>query len=210
MSSQNALFAIAAIVLLVAALSLGFTYYSISNFKEGFLTGYVTANGTIYINITSAVAINFTTATISWGSGSVNSGTVYSVLSTSSDDVINGSWTPVASGFVVENIGNVNVSVNITGGKNATDFFGAGLAKDPLYQINVTNIEANSCTNASGFNLGQFYNITKAGLYACGNFTAQDARDTISIDVKLGIPNDAPATGVNLTDQIQVTALQSA
>lgn len=209
MSSQNALFAIAAIVLVVAALSLGFTYYSISSFKQGFLTGHVTANGTIYINITSSAAINFSTSVISWGNGSLTAGSTYANLSTSTGTVTGGTWVPVAQGFVVDNIGNINLSVTVLAGKtNATFIGGTG----PRYKYNITNVEAGSCVNATGFNLGEFYdtNITSPGTYACSNLSYVDSRDSIRIDIFLGIPYDAPATNANLTDQIMITAAQSA
>ena len=210
MNSQNALLGVAAIVLIVAALSMGFTYYSIASFKQGLLTGNAVANGTIYINITSSAAINFTNSIINWSNGTLTSGASYALLSTSGPNyVVNGTWVPVTNGFTIDNIGNVNLSINIRSGKTNASFIGG---TGPIYKYNVTNIETGSCVASPGFTLGQFYdvNTTGVGTPVCGNLSYVDTRDSIRIDIMLGIPYDAPATSSLLTDQIQVTASQSA
>jgi len=207
MSSEKAILTIAAVVMLVAAISLGFTYYSISSFKDSLFTGYVTANGTIYINITSAAAINLTTSIINFSSGRVSAGSTYAVLSTSAGTVVNGSWANVTQGFIVENIGNVNVTISLKTGKtNQTFINGTG----PLYQLNVTNSESGSCINVTGFALSQWYNANITGFNVCSNLSYLDSADTIRIDVKLGVPYDAPSSnGAMLSDQVEVTAVQA-
>jgi hypothetical protein len=205
MSSEKAILSIAAVVMLVAAISLGFTYYSISSFKDSLFTGYVTANGTIYINITSAAAINLTTDVINFSSGRVSAGSTYAVLSTSSGTVVNGSWANVTQGFVVENIGNVNVTISLKNGKTNQTFIGG---TGPLYQLNVTNNEAGACVNVTA--LSQWYNANISGVSICSNLSYLDSADTIRIDVRLGIPYDAPSSnGAMLSDQVEVTAVQA-
>lgn len=204
MNTNNALLIIAAVVLIVAALSLGFTYYSISSFKDSLFTGYVTQNGTIYLNITSTASINMTTNVINWSNGSLNQGAVYAVLSTSDNSVTNGTWQQVGSGFRVENNGNVNVSLSIKSGKTNASFIGG---TGPMYMWNISNVDPSSCTNTSGVNLAvEFTDVNNTGKTICDVFEFVDARDTIEIDIKLGVPYDAPAVSAMLTDQIEVTA----
>jgi hypothetical protein len=207
--NNNTLLTIAAIVMVVSVFSLGFTYYSVSSFKEGFLTGYVTQNGTIYINITSNAAINLTNSIINWSNGTLTPGATYAVLYTADGAVTNGTWQTQTNGFTIENIGTVNVSIKVLAGKTAATFIGG---TSPLYQYNVTNVEAGSCLNSTGLTLTQLYNVnvTAPGTYVCDQLSFLDGSDSIKIDIKLGIPLDNTMTkDIISTDQIQITAVQS-
>ena len=207
MKSENFMLTVAIITMLISALSLGFTYFSVNSFKQNILTGYtITTNGTIYINITSQESFNLSTATINWGVGRVNASDVQAFLDTSQNSVVNGTWTPVSSGFVLENTGNVNLSISIKSGKVASTFIGG---TNPVYQMNVTSNEASSCINVTGYNLSFYVDVNNTGGWSvCSNLSYIDTADTIKVDVRLIVPYNS-ITG-NLSDQFQFTGTQSA
>jgi hypothetical protein len=169
---------LAIIVIIISLLSLGMQ-----------LTGKVT-DSTSRINITiSAVAsINFSINNINFGSGSVNVGSNNATIDTLGN-VVNGNWTPVAQGFILENIGNKNFTLNLKTGKTAAGFLGG---TNPSYQYNVTNFEAGSCTEA-GIALGVWTNVntTGDGDLICNPFRFSEGSNSINIDLKLVIPSDA-------------------
>ena len=208
MKSENFLSVAAVISVIMLILSFGVAYYSVSSFKHNFLTGFATtSNGTILINITSAVSINFTTSSINWGAGRVTEGSTQAVLDTgnSANPVINGTdWTSVTQGFILENIGSLNASIKLFTSKNATTFIGG---TSPSYQYNISNNKSGSCpagNQAVTFGNYNDVNITNPGTTVCSRLQFLDSTDTLRIDIKLVVPYDAP-TG-NSSDQMQATA----
>jgi len=202
MESDNILIVLGIAALIASVVGLLYAFSS-ANILTGFATSQ--SNATVNITITSVTAINFTTNNIDFGSGAVTIGTIGALLSSSgTGSVSNGSWTPVGTGFVLENIGGTNVTLDIRTLKtNATFIGGTG----PSYKYNVTNIEGGSCVNASGFNLAAFYdvNTTSPGTRVCSVFPAIDISDRIRIDLQLFIPSDTPNTGA-LGDTMIATA----
>jgi hypothetical protein len=170
------------------------------------LTGNVTT-GIVNITVETSAAINFTTFLIEFGSGAVAPAQANATLDTSAgvNNVTNGNWTGNTQGLILENIGNINVSVNLTATKNATEYIGGA---SPLFQFNVTNNETGSCLNSSGgtdgLNLGNYSNLTSATSFVCGKLRYPQASDTIRIDIKLVVPSDS-FTGI-LTNTVTATA----
>jgi len=217
MDKKDILFYFVTILLIF---SLVITFINISK-----ITGNATSTGTVNFTIKSLVQINFTTNIINWGSGTVNVGESYATLCTAynnASNVSNGNWTSNVAGLVVENIGNQNVTLDLKTGEDANSFIGG---TSPSYKFNVSNVEATSCTNASGgivgekqvvlvggsFNLStQFWdvNTTDPGTRICDDFTFNDSRDSIRIDIFLEIPSDAWSnrTGSAIGDIITATA----
>ena len=184
------------------------------DFYNRIVTGFAAGNqstGKINLTIESGLIINFTTDVIDWGSGRVTAGAANATLDTSRNatyKVINGNWTGwygnKSRGFILENIGNLNTTIWLKTGKNSTQFIGGS---NPAYQFNITNNGTNSCTNASGFNLGAYYdaNTTSiSGTKICDVFDTRTGSDTIQIDILLRIPADS-LTG-DLEDTITATA----
>lgn len=195
MNSENILMTVAVIAVVVAALGAGFTYYVVNDYRN-VLTGHATS-GDIDLEVQAAALINFTTDSIDWGVGNVTNTPGSATLDTAAGTVTGGSWTPVSEGFVVRNIGNVNLTLSLVTGKNSTTFIGG---TNPEYQYNVTNVDAGSCVNSTGFDLGTYYsvNITSPGTRVCDVFQFVDGSDRISIDIRLVVPSDS-LTGA-LTD----------
>jgi hypothetical protein len=207
MKTENVLLVLAAIAVIVSGVGAIFTYYSIASSS---LTGYVTATGTVNITILSQAMINFSVNNINWSTGMVTNAPGNATLVTTGANNTGGNWTNITQGFIIENIGNVNVSINLTADQNATQFIGG---TNPLYQLNITNNEPGSCNNASNFNisLGQWYNVTTLstwGIFACSNLSFGDTNDTIRVDVKLVVPSDSK-TGA-LGSIVTATALPPA
>lgn len=150
------------------------------------LTGFATTTDTAVVNVTidTSAAINFTVDFVDFGSGAVTNGTIGALLDTEST-ADNGTWTPTATGFTLENIGNVNVTLGFYADKNASTYLGGS---SPTFKFKVTDVEANSCQNPSAATYTEFLttNIT-----ACSPLMFDDANDTIDLDIELFIPSDS-------------------
>ena len=166
-------------------------------------TGFATSTGTANLSVESSASVNFTTNNINWASGKVNIGSTNATLDTSAGTVSGGNWTVVSQGLVLENIGNTNATLDIKTGKTAATFLGG---TSPSYKYNVSNVEANSCVNASAFDIGAWYvvNTSGDGTRVCDVFGFANGADTIRIDLQLVVPSDSK-TGA-LGDIITATA----
>lgn len=199
MANDKLIVFVSIIAVLVSFIGMILTF---SIFSIGSFTGHVVENttvGTINLTVSSALWINFTNNAIDWGSGIILGDSAN--LSTSTGDVLGGTWSNVTEGLLLENIGNINATVWFTFGKNNTDLLGL-TSTDPLYKFNVTNNESNSCVNSSDFSLGQFHdvngtdlNISDNGIIICDNFAYADGSDEIRVDIFLKVPSDAQ-TGI--------------
>ena len=204
--SDKLLLTFALIAVIISLLATGLTYMSITNLISK-ISGLVTSTGQANLTVESAANINFTTNFISWGSGRVSAGADSAELRTFADNVSNGNWSlTTAGGLRIQNIGNVNVSLNLTAGKSAAAFIGG---TSPGYQWNVSNLEASSCLNSTGgtgaLSLGTFSATSTTTTNFCGIFQFVDSADTVRIDLNLTIPSDS-LTGA-LTDTITALAV---
>lgn len=220
MKTENVLLFLAAIAVVVSVIGASVTYSSQLNNKESWITGFVTDVATVNLSVITSADINFTIDSINFSSGRVFSGASSATLITSNPALnnTNGTWRNVTQGWVLQNIGNVNVTLYLMSGKTAATFLGGS---GPSYQYNVSPINVSggvvpgnwTCTNVSS---NQFYtwinvNNTLAGTsgnYHCSNFSYVDGNDTLRIDLRLVIPSDS-LTG-NLGDIFTATAEQSA
>lgn len=192
------------------------TYISISNISSE-ISGYV-VSGELNLTVETLIEINFTTRAISWGSGRVNSDATAASLTTSNHtgiaNVTGGNWTlTTAGGMFIENLGNRNVTINFSVGKNASEFIGG---TNPAYEWNLTALEANSCLNDSasnggvgGLRIDRYYqaNTTPANLFGglgCVYFSSTNSRDSLRLDFNLTIPENAIAGAIG--DVVTATA----
>lgn len=164
------------------------------------LTGFVVVTDTAVVNvtITETTAINFTTDFLNLGTGAVNTGTSSATVDSDGGSV-GGSWAPTPGNLTLQNIGNKNVSLQISMGKTAAQYIGG---TNPLYQFKFANNEAGSCVNATA--MGVWANASTSNISLCTNFLAGDENDTINIGVKLTIPSSS-LTGTQ-TDTFTATA----
>lgn len=210
MKSENILVFIAALAAFSAIFSAGFSYYSLSSFRDTWVTGYAfsTANATINLTVGTLLSLNFTNRSILWGTGYVNDGQSQANLTTranvASVSSVGGSWAITAAnganGFVLENIGNVNATIHLRTTKNSTQLLGG---TSPVYQFNVSVVESGSCLNTThGTTAGgigglttlavfQDVNTSSPGTPICGVFRYTDSADTLRVDVHLQVPYDS-------------------
>lgn len=196
MKSDNLLLAVAVIAVVTAIISAGFTLLSFNNLLTK-ISGFVT-NAEINLTIEQNIGVNFTTRAISYGNGRVLYTSSAAALTTYGlNNVTGGNWTlTTAGGLRLQNQGNINLTLNLSAGKSAANFIGG---TGPVYQWNVTTVEAGSCVNStggsytpeSGFNLTKYYTPSTTTIRICGNFTHIADADEIRIDFNLTIPEDA-------------------
>lgn len=182
MKEDNVLLIVAILAVVVAFVSVGLTYSSLS-----FFTGRATEDATVNVTVTSSADINFTTENINFGAGTVDAGKEYAIVA-SNNTVTDGGWTPIDQGLVVENIGNVNVTFNVTFGKTAAEFIGG---TDPVYQFMVSENEEGSCIVTGGFELDTFTATSTSPIDVCNPFPKTDTSDELRFDIYLKIPSDS-------------------
>ncbi|MFW5846726.1 MAG: hypothetical protein ACOCUU_01065 [Nanoarchaeota archaeon] len=180
--------AIIAVILFITSMVLVF-----KNFIPG-LTGHATEEGYVNITVTTNAVINITSAggvggskTIDFGEGTVDTGESYALLATN-NTVTQGSWTPVDGGFIVENLGNVNVSLNISSSDDAASFIGGS---SPEFKFNVSNIEPDACDFSGSVTEDVYTSFTGSTQKVCSVYQNTDSHDELNIDVLLKVPSDS-------------------
>lgn len=199
--TDNLILTFAIIAVAVSVIGMGITYGYLSLFRNK-ITGLATL-GIVNLTVEESVTINFSTDTIDWGSGRVNDGLDNATLNSanSGSSVTGGNWTTNTAGFVVDNIGNTNVTFSLNSGQNAAGLIAGTAGGGPEYQYNVSNVDASSCS----FNgtEGVFLDANTTVQIFCDIFDSTDGKDSIRIDLRLVIPSDS-ATGA-LNDTIMAT-----
>jgi len=176
------------------------------------------SNGSGFVNISifTTVSITVDPDTIDFNSGQLDDGVEYAWVmsnhSTGTTNTSNGSWTGSASengtSIIINNTGNVNISLNISSGSGADFLTGT----DPKYFLKVIDAdgETGSCTGGvSG--PGIWIEIDSDGGEEnefCGELSPVNASDSIFVDAMLRIPNDANpgSSAVGRTDTLTITA----
>lgn len=176
--------------------------------------------GKINLTVQNSISIALLNSVIDFGSGFVNTscaqinldGRNYANLTAGASfidvtDCWTGNTTPTS--FVIENNGNVNVSVKVVG-PSALDFFNNYAGG---YEYNLTVItrqqESNSCTN--GLYSWPTYNPVELSenVTLCQNLKYYpDSEDSIAIDVNVLIPVDLD-TGTYENSSIEFYATQA-
>jgi len=193
MVENKVLMVLAVVAVGVALANAVVTYNKVSD-----ISGAVVDTGYANLSIESFANINFTTDTIDWGSGVVDTGQTEAYLDTKAGTVTNGNWTTNSDGLVLENIGNVNVSLVMAAGKTAADFVGG---TNPDYDWLFEEIGSGSCVNSS--TIGTFQD-TNSSFTVCDVFAYEDAKDDLKIHINLTVPYNSK-TGAQ-SDTITATA----
>ena len=220
MKSEDLFLAISLVAFVFSVVFVSFSYFTGIDLISQ-ITGYQV--GEANLTVETLAQVNFSVRAISWGSGRVGSSFTAASLTTSNHtgvaNVTNGNWTLdsdpgtagfQASGLVIENIGTVNVTLNLSVGKNASEFIGG---TNPAYEWNLTNLNANSCLNSSGLPMSVKINslfpantTTRARIW-CDVFPFRAAQDAVRIDFNLTIPDDSLTGALGDTVTATVTAL---
>ncbi|MBS3094265.1 hypothetical protein J4474_01235 [Candidatus Pacearchaeota archaeon] len=191
MKSTDLLMFVAVVAVLLATMNLVITINKIGDFK--IFSGFVTDTGIANLTITSNTQVNFSYDDfINWGSGYVPTATDNCELTTTGIMNCTG-FSTISDGFVIVNIGNEDVNLNLTSSKSAADFIGAGA----VFQWNVSQNETGSCP--SGLDIASWTTVSTTGVRACDNFTFLDNRDELEIHLRIVIPNTAATDAKTVT-----------
>jgi len=191
-------------ILLIGAIiiSLGGTLISLNRLARvriPSITGFgSTDTAGVNLTISTLAEVNWTTDSINWGSGTVATGLGFCVLDTMQDSLsanCTGFSPPDGGGsLVLENIGNKNLTLNISTSNNASDFIGDGATYNAVYKWNASNLEPSSCPGLA-IAEGAWQTASTVHTEVCnttgGGFLAGDGSDTMIFDVSIEIPNDA-------------------
>jgi hypothetical protein len=187
-----------AFLLVVAiVISLGGTIISLNRLNQlGFmgLTLYNTS-GTTNFSLQSSVSIIFRTTLVNFGTGYVNANGTGCDITTNATTGWNTTGNCLGgltntSPFIIENNGNVNVSLGLNSSANASTFV-TGSVPTPLFQWAVSNNETNSCYGTLSDQTWTNVNWSGGPKTVCTNLSFSDANDTIRLDIKVLIPEDA-------------------
>jgi len=191
MNSDNLLITVAVIALFVSVIGAALTYNSLATFQN-FITGHAFENGTVVLDVTSTASINITSAngstgskTLSWGSGVVSGSSTGHLWSNGTSTFWTGS--NVSEGFIVENIGNVDVAVGISTNASAASFIGGS---SPTFQYNLSNYTGGYCSGGAADALYHDFSSGQPDI-ACVNFSKASGLDKMRVDVGIRLPSDS-------------------
>jgi len=175
------------------------------------------STGTANLTISAQTEITNQNESINWGTGYVNGS--HTNCTMTSEGEMEGciDFTNQSNGFLLENTGNYNISVNYTVDLAAAGFIG-GSNPDPEFQIRVMNNSVAqqgddssvdtvaSCLGSGGWNISSYTNVTTDGDWLCGNLTTyslspSNDQDAGVVHIRVLIPANAGqgAKGVNFT-----------
>ena len=215
--SNKTIFAVLAVTLMITVVGTAVNMGKIYGFDYLGLTGAATAsdtgNATITISQSTSITNNFDT--IQFGSGFVNS--TCTVCYMDSNAIITAGCCGTFNmsnnkGFLLENTGNINLSVNYTCAGNCTGNLFVGGGTNPRFEIKSTNnfaaAQAGETSTAdtvascvgfqfAGYNFTTYRNISAGGDWLCGNNTNfpldfTDIQDAFVVDLNVSVPVDAP------------------
>lgn len=209
-NTNGLIVALAIGVFVIALLNFSVIYLKISSLNKE-ITGF--ASGYVNITVQSKLAINLTNATILWGPGSINSGEVNATLFTKSSaagSVSRGNWSGNnASGILIENIGNINTTLEFKAGLNAAQMFGNVGQQEYKFNVSTKSGEG-TCRNNTALNTWVDVNTSGTiGTLYCSQFGYESAMDEVWLNVLLTVPyntTNISSGGVEVFDTITITA----
>jgi hypothetical protein len=183
MKSTELLMFVAIIAVALASINLIITINRIGDFKA--LTGFMTDTGVANLTIQSNINVNFTKDNVSWGTGYVTTAQTECEMTT--QGIMNcTNFDTVYDGLTLENIGNADVTLNLTPSKNTENFLG-GNASVFMWNITFNGTETGACP--PGLNITAWTNATPngqtLGTRACDNYTYLDASDEIQVELRV-------------------------
>lgn len=219
-------------LLIIAIIVSVFGVINLSRMEPATITGKALEYGTANVSITGAVAIEMLRNVTDFGTSTLQG--LYRNISSQTDNSFTnnlafnngseGNGTDYGSGagfaypFVVENIGNTNVSINISAAAEASSWIGGANDHAAFYKgaNNWSNATAGSCginfTDTSG-GFGQdstWRDLNTTESEVCASLSFKDDtsihEDTLRIHFEIHIPSDAVGTKGTV---ITIGALQS-
>ncbi len=152
--------------------------------------------GETNFTIQSDIQIVFTTSQINFGTGSVNNTdggpTICEncTLNSESTRSFNCSgFNTVATGFVIENQGNLDVSLNISSNETVAQFVGGNSTIRAFQWKMAQAAEPGSC--GAGLNPTSYATVTTTNTTACTDFNSAGANNVLEMDIQIIIPQNA-------------------
>lgn len=163
----------------------------------------VSVTATTQVNISVSGTTNNTN--LSFGSGSVHPS--YRFCNVLTNGFTSAGCVGIASPsarFVIENIGNQNVTINVSADKDADALLG-GTASINEFVFNMSQGSESGCTGTLSATDFQPFNTTTTRV--CSELNVVQDDDTIFMDVNLTIPDDSKTGALGAT--ITITALSA-
>ena len=154
--------------------------------------------GNVTVTVNSVASLIFRTNLITWGTGNVNTTAPTSAANCILDSMgyvapanCTG-FTTLSSPLVIENDGNVNLSVVLNSSVNASQFIGGTLGGGPAFLWNFSWNETGACSVAMHRDNGTFVNVNvTTGTTICTDLSWVDTNDSIRVHVRVRIPVDS-------------------
>lgn len=202
-NNNGLLLVIAVLAVLISLANLGVVYDKVDK-----ITGHVEEDSIVNFSLTSQANINFTTETIEFGEGLVDEDATHAILESNSTAAIDGTWTYSDAGLVLENMGNVNVSLTLQAADE--EFISKStLGGDYKWKVSDDNNEAGSCAvYHSGITESAWFDAdSDAAVDVCDDFLYTNATDEIRIDVYLKVPEGLAPSEYEDTITASATAI---
>ena len=172
---------------------------TINNMREYNILLAPVAQGTADVEIVASASIEFDAAadSLDWGKGGVDTAVAtFSVLETESpfitdwiEDPVDGNT--VTGGLILGNIGGADVLLELRTSNNADGFIG-GTSPGYEWKVNDDPSESGSCSGVLSTTAYSEVSITDTAV--CTIFLAEPSTsDQLLIDIRITVPQDAPA-----------------
>jgi hypothetical protein len=207
--SRNIMLFLAVFVLVVSGLNAVVTFVKVSDYNNK-VTGYAANIGYVNLTISSTVIINVSQDATNWGPGIVNQSN-NATLQTNRNvagTVARGNWsTATARALIVQNLGTVNVTLNVSSNVNNSDFIPTGTLARKRFWYNFTNRDTNACNYSSQTTTSAWYNVSKNAQIVCDKMRYGTGVREIWVDTLIMVPDDATASINSATFTFTGTAI---
>lgn len=194
---KNVLAVIAIVAILIAFINFSISFSRFVHLRN-VLTALVTSEGYVNLSVSTTANVNFSVNTLNFGAGTHDAGTTTNAsLDSTGTTSTRGNWSWSNQRLILDNVGNVNVSLNLSAGKTAAAFLGGN---SPGYWWNISNSDAAACANTSATD--RWLATTTTETYFCSRLGHGGIANSIRIDILLHVPVDAAGQGTWKGDTI--------
>ncbi len=188
----------------------------------GMATNQTSDTGMANATVGTLLSINLTTDNITWGSGSVATGSGNCTLCTNTtpaecDKNINasnsGCWdfNNITTGLVLENQGNTWARINVSFNENTSSWTAWSSSTQKAFKWFAASIGGVNCKNNTFGDTGSVFPNTPTSVLAnktnisCGALNYDDDNDEYGIDFVVAVPSDASSGSVGTTVTVTAT-----